>query len=70
MRTEAALIPLFADTGALTHTPIPLGTCMHTTQVLGHFAARLDPLELDKRVPPPELDPAYWGFAEKDLDRE
>lgn len=47
---------------------------MHTlnthTQVMGHFAAKLDPLELDKRKPPAELDPAYWGFTDKDLDRE
>eukprot|EP00967_Tisochrysis_lutea_P037401 scaffold44962_cov18-Tisochrysis_lutea.AAC.3 len=39
-------------------------------QVMGHFAAKLDPLELDKRIPPAELDPAYWGFTERDLDRE
>jgi 2-oxoglutarate dehydrogenase E1 component len=37
---------------------------------MGHFAAKLDPLELDKRLSPSELDPAYWGFADKDLDRE
>lgn len=39
-------------------------------QVLGHYASNLDPLGLDKRVAPPELDPAYWGFKESDLDRE
>lgn len=39
-------------------------------QVLGHFASTLDPLNLDKRNPPAELDPAYWGFKESDLDRE
>lgn len=46
--------------------------CTHPPplQVLGHFAAKLDPLDLDKRVAPAELDPAYWGFTEHDLDRE
>jgi hypothetical protein len=39
-------------------------------QVLGHFAADLDPLKLDKRAPPVELDPAFFGFTDADLDRE
>ena len=38
--------------------------------MLGHFAADLDPLKLDKRAPPVELDPAFFGFTEADLDRE
>ena len=33
-------------------------------------AAQLDPLGLDDRPPVKELDPAYYGFTEKDLDRE
>lgn len=39
-------------------------------QVLGHYAATLDPLQLDHRAPPVELDPAFYGFTEADLDRE
>ncbi len=39
-------------------------------QVLGHFAAKLDPLKLDVRTPPHELDPVFWGFKDTDLDRE
>ena len=39
-------------------------------QVLGHFAAKLDPLGLDNRKVPQELDPAFFGFKETDLDRE
>lgn len=39
-------------------------------QVLGHYAAQLDPLKLDRRTPPEPLDPAYWGFKDSDLDRE
>ena len=32
--------------------------------------AKLDPLGLDERSVPIELDPALYGFADKDLDRE
>jgi 2-oxoglutarate dehydrogenase E1 component len=37
-------------------------------RVRGHMAARLDPLDIP-RPTPPELDPAYYGFTETDLDR-
>lgn len=43
---------------------------VYMVQVNGHFAATLDPLGMDKRPPHPELDPAYYGFTEADLDRE
>ena len=43
---------------------------VHCTQVNGHFMANLDPLGLDKRPMPIELDPALYGFSDKDLDRE
>eukprot|EP00850_Spirogloea_muscicola_P013952 SM000097S24805 [mRNA] locus=s97:353698:360574:- [translate_table: standard] len=39
-------------------------------QVNGHHKARLDPLGLDQRTPPADLDPALYGFTEDDLDRE
>ena len=39
-------------------------------QVNGHYMAKLDPLGLDERKMPIELDPALYGFADKDLDRE
>lgn len=39
-------------------------------QVNGHMKAKLDPLGLDKRTPPEDLDPALYGFTEADLDRE
>jgi 2-oxoglutarate dehydrogenase E1 component len=35
----------------------------------GHFAANLDPLGLLETPHVSELDPAYWGFSERDLDR-
>jgi 2-oxoglutarate dehydrogenase E1 component len=36
--------------------------------VRGHMAARIDPLERP-RPPQPELDPAFYGFTDADLDR-
>lgn len=36
--------------------------------VRGHMAARIDPLERP-RPPQPELDPAFHGFTDADLDR-
>lgn len=36
----------------------------------GHFKAKLDPLGLDARPVPLELDPALYGFSKEDLDRE
>lgn len=39
-------------------------------EVMGHFHAQLDPLGLDQRTKLPELDPAYYGFTDADLDRE
>lgn len=39
-------------------------------QVSGHMKARLDPLNLDIRTPPAELDPQSYGFSAADMDRE
>ncbi|KAF9620643.1 hypothetical protein IFM89_013669 [Coptis chinensis] len=39
-------------------------------QVNGHMKAKLDPLGLEERVIPEDLDPALYGFSEADLDRE
>ena len=39
-------------------------------RVRGHLAAYLDPLGLEKPQPHSELDPASYGFTERDLDRK
>ncbi|XP_022897616.1 2-oxoglutarate dehydrogenase, mitochondrial-like [Olea europaea var. sylvestris] len=39
-------------------------------QVYGHMKAKLDPLDLEHRPIPDDLDPALYGFTEADLDRE
>ncbi|WP_310497178.1 2-oxoglutarate dehydrogenase E1 component [Sandarakinorhabdus sp.] len=42
---------------------------IRTYRVRGHLAANLDPLGLSSRDLPPDLSPAWHGFAESDLDR-
>ncbi|CAI9285807.1 unnamed protein product [Lactuca saligna] len=37
-------------------------------QVYGHMKAKIDPLGLEKREIPDDLDPAFYGFSEADLD--
>jgi 2-oxoglutarate dehydrogenase E1 component len=39
-------------------------------QVSGHMKARLDPLNLDIRAVPAELDPASYGSSAADMDKE
>ncbi|KAK3036201.1 hypothetical protein RJ639_030645 [Escallonia herrerae] len=43
---------------------------MRSYQVNGHMKAKLDPLGLEERKNPDDLDPALYGFTEADLDRE
>jgi len=38
-------------------------------RVRGHLEANLDPLKLHKPEPHPELDPATYGFSDRDFDR-
>ncbi len=42
---------------------------VRTYRVRGHLAANLDPLGLLHRDLPPDLSPAWHGFADSDLDR-
>ncbi len=37
-------------------------------RVLGHQAARLDPLNLNPKEPLPDLDPTYYGLGKEDMD--
>ncbi|CAI9260816.1 unnamed protein product [Lactuca saligna] len=39
-------------------------------QFHGHMKAKLDPLDLEQRDIPGDLDPGFYGFTESDLDRE
>lgn len=48
---------------------LALQSLIRAHQVIGHQAATLDPLG-SIRPFPAELDPAHYGFSEKDMDRE
>ena len=38
-------------------------------RVIGHLEADLDPLKITRHQPHPQLDPAFYGFSEADMDR-
>jgi 2-oxoglutarate dehydrogenase E1 component len=61
------------DAQALTRTAtdsIRALNLIRAYRVRGHLEADLDPLQLEKRGPYPELDYRSYGFTEADLDRE
>lgn len=43
---------------------------IHAHRVRGHLLANLDPLNLEQKETHPELEPATYGFAAEDYDRE
>jgi len=51
-------------------SPLTRPPLLPLAQVNGHSLANLDPLGLDNRPAPIELDPALYGFTEADLDKE
>ncbi len=58
-----------ADVTAAAGDSIRAMMLVRTYRVRGHLAANLDPLGLSKQDIPADLDPAYHGFTEADLDR-
>jgi 2-oxoglutarate dehydrogenase E1 component len=78
---EDALAPPAAENGAAamletqslrraTSDSIRALQLIRAYRVRGHLEADLDPLDLDKRGPYPELDYRSYGFSEADTDRE
>jgi 2-oxoglutarate dehydrogenase E1 component len=58
-----------ADAKAAARESIRAIQLVRAYRVIGHLAAELDPLKLAYRLPLPQLDPAFYGFHESDLDR-
>jgi 2-oxoglutarate dehydrogenase E1 component len=70
-RAQAAGIPAAAaqDVRSAAQDSIRAIQLVRAYRVIGHFEADLDPLKLSPKTPHPQLDPAFYGFREKDLDR-
>ncbi len=63
MRTQVTLSPPIA------HEQASVWPLVNAYRVRGHFAANLDPLGLLETARIVELEPANWGFTEKELDQ-
>lgn len=77
----ARMIPAVSLEGDRSSAPQPMATdvgdieypskalyLIHAYRVHGHMHANLDPLKLNPRKASPELDLAYYGLSEADLD--
>ncbi len=42
---------------------------MRAYRIIGHLEADLDPLKITPRQPHPQLDPAFYGFHDADMDK-
>ncbi|KDD76103.1 transketolase [Helicosporidium sp. ATCC 50920] len=62
-------LPIVAE-GQSPQETMRLAMLVRAHQVEGHRAAQLDPLGLQQVTPPLTLDPAYYGFEERHMDRE
>ena len=58
-----------ADARAAARESIRAIQLVRAYRVIGHLAANLDPLKLTPRPSLAQLDPAFYGFHESDLDR-
>jgi 2-oxoglutarate dehydrogenase E1 component len=58
------------DVRAATQDSIRAIMLIRAYRMRGHLAADLDPLDLTSFGPQPELEPASFGFAEADMNRE
>ena len=38
-------------------------------RIIGHLEADLDPLKITPRQPHPQLDPAFYGFHDAEMDK-
>ena len=67
---KGAAAPQTADVEKFAHDSIRAIMMVRAYRVRGHLIANLDPLGIESRAYHPELDPASYGFTDKDMDRE
>jgi 2-oxoglutarate dehydrogenase E1 component len=65
-RPAAALAARHAEGGQASIRAFQL---IRAYRIIGHLEARLDPLELEKRKPLPQLQPSFYGFQNEELER-
>ncbi|HUS64619.1 MAG TPA: 2-oxoglutarate dehydrogenase E1 component [Kofleriaceae bacterium] len=58
-----------ASAAAAVEPTFGVAALVNAYRAVGHQIAQLDPLELLERPRAPELDPAYHGFTDADMDR-
>ena len=67
-----------AKKGLSTEAPAPSANALESIRavqlirawrVMGHLEADLDPLGITPRAPHPQLDPAFYGFTEANMDK-
>ena len=72
---RAAAKPAKAERGAILESPVDAQSSIRAVQLirsyrqLGHRAANLDPLSIEKPKLLPQLEPSFYGFHEQDMDR-
>ncbi|GAB4108051.1 MAG: 2-oxoglutarate dehydrogenase E1 component [Phycisphaeraceae bacterium] len=66
--SEQGVTPLVGDQADLQRLQHQVGMLVRNYRVRGHLAAAFDPLGQTRRHLP-ELDPAYYGFTEADMDK-
>ena len=70
-RAQALGIEITSDLAlAATRDSVRALMLIRSYRVRGHLAADLDPLGLEKKQAHPELEPASYGFTERDYDRK
>ena len=70
-RAQSMGVELTSDLAlAATRDSVRALMMIRSYRVRGHLAADLDPLGLDKKEAHPELEPASYGFTERDYDRK
>ena len=70
-RAQALGVELTGDLAlAATRDSVRALMLIRSYRVRGHLAADLDPLGLEKKEAHPELEPASYGFTERDYDRK
>jgi len=67
-KAASAVAPA-ADSNSAGQASIRAFQLIRAYRIIGHLDAQLDPLQLEKRKPLPQLQPSFYGFHEDQLDR-